>query len=143
MKPSVDQEPKYVATIVYDAYVTVQENNAIAVVDLPEVAITELKPLGFINRLKPGFSLDTSYKDGCVNLRTYCQLYGMPQQDTIKTFLEVDGKTYLIYVNECSAKDSEEYRVKDLTDSNELGRKEIPSLAYSTSVQNQLGRIKF
>lgn len=143
MKPSVDLEPEYVATVGHHAYVTVQENNAIAVVDLAEAAITELKPLGFINRFKPGFSLDTSDKDGRVNLRNYRYLYGMPQPDTIKTYVAADGKTYLIYANEGDAKDSEEYRGKDLTDSEELGRKAIPRLAYLTSVQNLLGRIKF
>ena len=64
-----DLEPEYIA--VSDdgktAYVTLQENNAIAVVDIATAKVSALKPLGTKNHNVAGFGLDASDEDGGVN----------------------------------------------------------------------------
>ena len=56
-----DLEPEYVAVSAdgATAYVTLQENNALAVVDLANAEVTALLPLGFKNYAAPVATLDT------------------------------------------------------------------------------------
>lgn len=141
--PSLDFEPEYVTVVGNHAFVTLQENNGIAVVDLLEAQITELKPLGYIDRSRPGFGIDASDKDGVINIRNYDFLYGMPQPDTISKFVAGDGKTYLVYANEGDAKDAEEARGKDITDPEGLGRIAAPGLKELVEDDELLGRLEF
>jgi len=93
-----DLEPEYVA-IAEDnqtAFVSMQENNAMAVVDLTDNSI-EVRGLGFKNW--QGLSIDVSDKDGGVNLKTYENLYGMYQPDTIVTY-SWQGADFVISANE-------------------------------------------
>ncbi|MFC0132860.1 choice-of-anchor I domain-containing protein [Massilia eurypsychrophila] len=67
-----DLEPEYIA--VSDdgktAYVTLQENNAIAVVDIAAAKVSSLKPLGIKNHNVVHFGPDPSDEDGGVNTNT-------------------------------------------------------------------------
>lgn len=141
--PSVDLEPEYITFVGNHAFVTVQENNAIAVVDLFEAKITELKPIGYINHGRMGFEMDTSDKDGRINVRRQRNVYGMPQPDAIQSYTARDGETYLVFANEGDAKDDEEARGEDITDEDGLGR--IAGLGLAKRVDNdeELGRLKF
>ena len=140
--PSVDLEPEFVAFKGKNAFLVLQEANAIAVVDLYEAKITELKPIGFIDRSLPGFALDASDKDDGINIRNYPGLYGIPQPDTIVSYTAADGKTYLVFSNEGDAKDSEEVRGADVIDPKELNRKVAPELKPLIEDETKLGRIK-
>lgn len=142
--PSVDLEPEFVTIDGKNAFITLQEANAIAVVDLYEGKITELKPIGFIDRSRPGFALDASNKDDGIRIKNYPFLYGMPQPDTITTYVAADGKTYLVFANEGDAKDdTEEARGGDITDPEELNRIAIPGLKELVEDKAALGRLKF
>lgn len=142
-KPSVDFEPEYLAFDGKNAFVTLQENNGIAVVDLYEAVITEIKPIGYIDRSLPGFAIDVSDKDDKINIRNYAGVFGMPQPDAIVSYVAKDKKTYLVFANEGDAKDDEEARAEDITDPDELNRKVSSSLKELVEDKKLLGRLKF
>lgn len=143
-KPSMDLEPKRIAIDGKHAFITLQENNAIAVVDIDEGKVTELKPIGYIERNRHGFGLDASDKDGKINIRTYDFLYGMPQPDGIQKYVANDGKTYLVLANEGAAKEAvEEARGMDITDKNKLNRTAVAGLKQLVEDEKALGRLKF
>jgi Ca2+-binding RTX toxin-like protein len=118
-----DIEPEYI-TISKDsktAWITLQENNAIATLDIESGQITEIKPLGYKNHNLAGNGLDASDRDGPnntgkINIQNWPVL-GMYQPDAIASFT-VNGQTYLITANEGDARDytgfSEERRVGSL-----------------------------
>lgn len=105
-----DLEPEYVA--VSDdsrlAYVTLQENNALATVDLTAATVTRIVPLGYKSHALAGNGLDASDRDGAgggplVNIRSWPVL-GMYQPDAIAAYT-VGGQTYLVTANEGDARD--------------------------------------
>lgn len=113
-----DLEPEYI-TVSGDsrtAWVTLQENNALARIDIGRVRVEALLPLGFKDHRLPGNALDASDRDGGVNIASWPVL-GMYQPDAVSSF-EQGGQTFLVTANEGDARDydgfSEEARVKDL-----------------------------
>jgi len=121
-----DLEPEYI-TVSHDsktAWVTLQENNAIAMLDIPSATFTKIIGLGFKDHLLTENKLDASDRDvpgssnsGIINIRNWPVL-GMYQPDSIASY-RVKGKTYLVTANEGDARDytgfSEETRVGALT----------------------------
>ncbi|MBV5260575.1 alkaline phosphatase [Synechococcus moorigangaii CMS01] len=96
-----DLEPEYVA-IAPDsqtAWVTLQENNALAVVDLNAARVVDIVGLGFKDHSLAANALDASNRDDAINLATYPNLYGVYQPDAIAAY-EVNGETFLITANE-------------------------------------------
>ncbi|MVN75654.1 T9SS type A sorting domain-containing protein [Hymenobacter sp. HMF4947] len=100
-----DLEPEYVAVSAdsQTAYITLQENNAIAVLDLATKQITALRPVGYSDHRQPGRSLDASDQTTDVLLANW-PIKGMRQPDAIATF-EVNGTAYLLTANEGDARD--------------------------------------
>lgn len=107
-----DMEPEYitVSTDGQAAFVALQENNAIAVVDLGTDTVTEIVGLGFKDFSIPGNELDASNKDDAVNIRNW-PVFGVYMPDGIASY-EFNGTTYLLTANEG---DGREY----LTDAND------------------------
>lgn len=96
-----DLEPEYIA-IAPDsktAWVTLQENNALAKVDLQRGKIAAVLPLGLKDHGLAGNGLDVSDKDKKINIRTWPGVKGMYQPDSIASY-SVDGNTYLVMANE-------------------------------------------
>lgn len=122
-----DMEPEYIQVTPdgKEAYVVLQENNAIAALDLKKEAFTRVYGLGLKDHSVKGNELDASDKDGRINIRNWPVL-GMYQPDGFNLF-QVKGKTYLITANEGDARDydgfSEEARVKDLVNPDKVGAK--------------------
>ncbi len=112
-----DVEPEYIAVSKDSttAYVALQENNALAVVDIGSGTVTNILPLGYKNHAV--VPLDASDRDGAINIATYPNLFGMYQPDGIATY-EAGDATYIVTANEGDSRDydgfSEEARVKDL-----------------------------
>lgn len=108
---AVDVEPEYVAVSPDSktAWVTLQEANAIATVDIASAKITAILALGAKDHSKPENALDLNEEDG-VNIRPY-PVYGIYMPDTIASVTH-QGKTYLITANEGDARD-EELKFKD------------------------------
>lgn len=108
-----DLEPEYIA-ISDDgktAYATLQENNAVAVVDIATAKVTAIKPLGFKDHSLPGMGLDASDEDGGTNTNSGTAaikianypVKGLYQPDAIAHF-SANGKRYLITANEGEAR---------------------------------------
>lgn len=113
--PSVDLEPEYI-TIPGDgktAWVTLQEANAVAEVDLRSAKVTAIRGLGFKPHGAAGNAIDASDRDSAINLCTWTNLFGMYQPDGIASF-RAKGKTYLITANEGDSREADESRVSAL-----------------------------
>jgi DNA-binding beta-propeller fold protein YncE len=95
-----DTEPEYVAIAANSetAYVTLQENNAIAVINLTSKTITQLHPLGFKDWSAAANTLDPSDEDGGVSFGNY-PVWGVYMPDAIAAF-EAGNSAYLITANE-------------------------------------------
>ena len=142
-----DLEPEYITTASNSeiAYVSLQENNAIGIINLKDLTI-EVKALGYKDWGK--YQLDFTNKDEVPQFKSIQGLYGMYQPDTIASY-SWNGSTFIVSANEGDARDydgySEEVRVKDIIDPDELNQ------TLSTALQSQydetggsdyLGRLK-
>jgi len=96
-----DIEPEYIAVDPdgRTAYVTLQENNAIAVVDIRHARVTKLLPLGLKDHRLAVNALDASDQNGPAIAPTTVPVFGMYQPDAISAFTH-DGRTYLLTANE-------------------------------------------
>lgn len=113
--PSLNLEPEYVTVAGGTAYVTLQEANAIATVDLAAARVTGVHPLGTQDHgVVP---LDPSDRDGGFRPRTYAGLRGLYQPDAIASY-QAGGTTYLVTANEGDAREWGDYaepaRVRNL-----------------------------
>ncbi len=111
-------EPEYI-TISDDgktAWVSLQEANAIAIIDIPSATVTGLAGLGTKDHSLPGNALDASDRDKAINIQNW-PVKGFYQPDAIASY-KVKGNTFLVLANEGDSRDwdgySEEERVKDL-----------------------------
>lgn len=115
---SANLEPEYVTVdrTGRTAYVTLQEANALAVVDLRTARVTALKPLGAKEHGEPGNGVDPSDRDGATDVRQV-PVSGLYMPDGIASYTS-RGRTYLVTANEGDAREwgdySEPARVKDL-----------------------------
>ena len=114
---SQDVEPEFI-TFSNDsqtAYVALQENNAIAVVDLVTNTIAEIFPLGLKDHSLPGNTLDVSDETDFIFFGNW-PIKGMFMPDAIASY-EVDGITYLVTANEGDAREydtfEEEVKISD------------------------------
>ncbi len=114
-----DIEPEYL-TISHDsrtAWVTLQENNAIAKIDIKSKRITDIFPLGFKSYNLDENGIDPSDKDNAVLLRKL-NVKGMYQPDAIAVF-ENGGLPFLFTANEGDVREysafAENKRIKDLS----------------------------
>lgn len=99
-----DIEPEYI-TIAPDsrtAWVTLQENNALAVVDIAGARITDVLPLGYKDHNRAGSGFDASDRGNRVDISPR-PVRGMYQPDAIANF-EAGGTRYLITANEGDAR---------------------------------------
>lgn len=100
-----DFEPEYIAVAPdsLTAYVTLQENNAIAVLDLTRLQFTRILPLGYKDHSRPGFGLDVTDREGAAFIGNW-PVFGMYQPDGIAAY-KVGGTTYLVTANEGDARE--------------------------------------
>ena len=104
-----DIEPEFI-TISPDsrfAWVTLQENNAIAKVDIRSKVITDLFPLGFKNYYKEVNALDASDRDGGIKMDRFA-LKGIYEPDGL-ALLDHNGNYYLYTANEGDAREYSSY----------------------------------
>ena len=124
-------EPEYITVQDGTAYVSLQENNALAVVDIETATVTDILPLGTVDHSV--VPLDVSARDDQINITPW-PVKGHLMHDSIASY-EVSGVTYIVTANEGDARDwegySEEARVKNLTlceDFNGMTAEEIADL---------------
>lgn len=99
-----DVEPEYIAFSGdgTKAWVTLQENNAIAIVDIATATVESIKPLGFKDHSLSGNGLDPSDRDDSINIRNV-PIFGMYMPDAIASYT-VNGQTYYVTANEGDAR---------------------------------------
>lgn len=152
-----DLEPEYIAINADSsrAYITLQENNAVAVVNLNTATVEKIVALGFKDHRLPGNELDVSDKDDSVNITNW-PVFGMYQPDSIASY-QVNGVDYFVTANEGDSRadwgiaqtggavdfagdalnvNMEEFRVKDLP----LDATAFPDAAIQDN--ENLGRLK-
>jgi len=121
------------------AWVTLQENNAIAELDIAAARFTKIFPLGFKDHRGNEGGMDASDKDGRIDIRGR-PVFGMYQPDGVAAFSEGD-EIYLITANEG--------RSREYTSFNEAAR--VQQLALDPSAfprpeglksPGSLGRLK-
>jgi DNA-binding beta-propeller fold protein YncE len=106
-----DVEPEYIAVSADSktAWVTLQENNAIAIIDIPSATVKEIRGLGVKNhnRGNNGFgssnALDASDRDTAINIANW-PIRGFYLPDAVAAF-QAGGQTYLVMANEGDARE--------------------------------------
>lgn len=111
--PSVDLEPEYIAVTPdgKTAYVSLQEANAIATVDIEAGSVTAINGLGFKDYSTGDNRIDlqrpdtdkTGWSDEA-NIIHYDNVYGVYMPDAVAT-VTAGGKTYLLTANEGDARE--------------------------------------
>ncbi|MDY4970863.1 MAG: choice-of-anchor I family protein [Lachnospiraceae bacterium] len=108
--PSVDLEPEYIACDNKTAYVTLQEANAIAVLDLASKRFTDIFSVGFEDYSKTAVDIDK--KDEAYNPQTYDSLRGIRMPDGI-ALVNIHGTDYLLTANEGDSREWGDYLNED------------------------------
>lgn len=106
--PVEDLEPEYIAISDDNktAFVSLQENNAIASIDIESGEINYVKGLGFIDHSLPGNEIDAvrgKGKNAKIDIKND-NFLGTPMPDGI-AFLSKDGKDYILTANEGDARE--------------------------------------
>jgi hypothetical protein len=98
---AADIEPEYIAATSDKAFVTLQENNAVAVLDFTTGKYEAIHSLGAITQ-----TIDASDQDGASNgklISVSSAVRGLPMPDTMVRFSR-SGTTYLVTANEGDAR---------------------------------------
>ncbi|WP_422362073.1 choice-of-anchor I family protein [Reichenbachiella sp.] len=113
-----DLEPEYITVSKNSRYawVALQENNALAIIDIRRGEVKKLVGLGFKDHSQYGNGLDASNETSDIDIATW-PIKGMYMPDAIANYRKW-GREYIVLANEGDSRDyagySEEVRVKDL-----------------------------
>lgn len=111
--PSEDFEPEYIAVGNNMAYITLQEANAVAVLDLDSMIFTGVYTVGLEDySIVP---VDIDKKDDAYNPRTYKTLRGIRMPDGVAYF-SIAGNDYIATANEGDAREWCDYLNEDERD---------------------------
>lgn len=156
-----DLEPEFIAVAPdgLTARITLQENNAIAILDIATATITQIIPLGAKNYSLPGNGIDPSDQDGGINIQNW-PVFGLYQPDAIASF-SINGQTYYITANEGDSRNypgfNEEIRVSSssygldttvfpnaatLKQNTNLGRLQVTNATGNTDADAEFERIE-
>lgn len=138
---SQDFEPEYI-TVSPDsqkAWVTIQENNAIAEIDLTNATITDVWALGTKDVSQPGNGMDISDNNGQILIANWpIKAYYIP--DAVANY-SVGGTTYIVTANEG---DEKEYT--GLNERTTIGASTLDAVNFPNSVMlknnNNAGRMR-
>lgn len=102
-------EPEFIAvdSTRRTAWVTLQEANAVAVLDLRSGEFTDVWPIPMKDWSKPGNVLDASDRDDGIDIRNR-PVFGLAMPDALASY-EVRGRTYLVSANEGDAREWGDY----------------------------------
>ena len=153
-----DLEPEYIAVSEDSttAWISLQENNAIATLNINSGKITKISGLGYKSYNSQKNAIDASDKDGGINIKPWPVL-GMYQPDSIASYT-YNGRHYIVTANEGDARDydgySEETRLAKVTldekllndypniqDEKNLGRLKITTANGDTNGDGKIDQI--
>lgn len=100
-----DLEPEYIAISADSstAWATLQENNALAKIDIATATVTDILPLGFKDHGVDGNGMDATDEDGLINIDTFAGVRGLYLPDAMAAY-DVEGATFLVTANEGDAR---------------------------------------
>lgn len=109
-KPSLDLEPEYITVSGNTAYVSLQEANSIAVIDIAAGEVAGVYGMGFKNHNAVGNELDLiKGKDSAQGISIANKnVYGVYMPDALSV-INIDSKDYILTANEGDAREWEEY----------------------------------
>jgi 5'-nucleotidase len=130
---TLDIEPEYITVKGNFAYVTLQENNAVAKVDLTNNTLEFVRSLG-AKDYESENRIDIE-EDGIISLKNYKGLKSLYMPDSISSY-SFGGATYLVTANEG---DGREYPVSDVSGGPDTGdvltdEKKISKLTLDASI---------
>jgi hypothetical protein len=133
--PAQDFEPEYVAVSPDSstAWVSLQENNALAKIDIAKGELLAILPLGFKDHSLEGNGLDPHDKDDAIDIAP-APVRGLYMPDSVAAF-EANGATYVISANEGDARAEDERVEKAKIDDKALTgdqKKRLQRLKIST-----------
>ena len=133
---SDDVEPEFIAVSEdgKTAFVTLQEANSVAVVDIESATVTEIQPLGAKDHSVEGNGIDPSDRDSGIDIQTV-PVSGLYMPDAIASY-DAKGQTFYVTANEGDAR-NEDARIKDVT----LDPTAFPDAAELQKDEN-LGRLE-
>lgn len=126
-------EPEFI-TVSHDsatAWVTLQENNALAIIDIASGTVTAIKGLGVKDHSLASNALDASDKDSEINIRNW-PVKGFYLPDAIASF-KVGNETYLVLANEGDARDWDGY-----SEETRIGSMALDPTVFPTAVATEL-----
>ena len=100
-----DIEPEYIAVSSdsKSAWVTLQENNAFAKIDIVSATVTDVLALGYKDHGVARNALDVSDADLAINIKAWPGVRGLYLPDSVASY-SAGGKTYLVTANEGDAR---------------------------------------
>ena len=104
--PANDLEPEYIAASNDTAYVSLQEANAVAVLDLDSASFSGVYSTGFEDLSATPMDIDK--EDGRYQPKTYDNVLSIRMPDGISLY-EANGKTYLLTANEGDSREWADY----------------------------------
>ena len=149
-----DFEPEYIAVAGGLAYVTIQEANAVGVLDIKNARFQYVRGLGYKDHGLSRNALDPSDEDG-IDIDSWKNVFGMYQPDAIAAYL-VNNRRFLVTANEGDVRENdvieEGERVEDLaldpaafpadaTDEDNLGRLTVTSTQGDTDDDGDYDRL--
>ncbi|MEM9820876.1 MAG: choice-of-anchor I family protein [Bacteroidota bacterium] len=137
-----DLEPEFISVTPDNAtaYVALQENNALGIVDLNTKSIVAVRALGFKDHSLDRNGFDASDKDDDIEIWPRPTL-GMYQPDGIDTYTAAGGQTFVLTANEGDARDYDGYSEEERVDDLDLDPTAYPN-ADRLQDENNLGRLK-
>lgn len=113
-----DLEPEYITVNKTSdtAWVTLQENNAIAMIHIPTNNLLDIMPLGYADHMNPNYAIDGSDQSPEVLIANW-PVRGMYLPDALGNY-QANGKTYLVLANEGDAREYDPYEEESRISSN-------------------------
>jgi hypothetical protein len=147
VRPAQDFEPEYIAVSndSRTAWVTLQENNAVAILDVKDAEFEKVEALGYKDHSLPGNELDGSDRDGLgntgrINIASWPVL-GMYLPDEIASYTS-RGRTFLVTANEGDSRDYDGFSEETSIGAVDLDDAAFPSEAVlKTQDDIALGRL--
>lgn len=126
---AMDFEPEYITVSDDDmtAWVSLQENNALAKIDLQTNTVSQLMPLGYKDHSLLGNGMDVSDQTNAVNIANF-PVHGMYQPDAI-THITINGVDYVLSANEGDSRDYSAYSEESRTNGLNLDATVFPDAA--------------
>jgi DNA-binding beta-propeller fold protein YncE len=109
-----DLEPEYIAISPDDttAWVTLQENNALAVIDIASASVVQILPLGLKDHSAAGNGFDASDRDSAINIANW-PVKGMYEPDAVAAY-QIGTDMFLLMANEGDAREWPNFREDEL-----------------------------